>query len=328
MRMAKDRVRWGILSTAHIATRRLLPAFARSQTATVVAIASRQREKAEKVASQAGILRAHGSYDALLEDPEVEAIYNPLPNNLHQAWTVRAAAAGKHVLCEKPLAVNAREAQEMVEACRRAGVLLLEAFMYRFHPQIEELQRLTRDGAVGKPWLVRSAFTFMATDPADIRLQASLGGGGLLDVGSYCVNVSRLLLGEPRTAFASAVFERKVDVRLAGILQFDDAAALFDCGVRAPQRQFCEVVGTDGTVLLPRPFQPEEEPALIVVRRGSREERIEIPGTNQYTKMIDYFGACIRQGLSLRFPAEDAVANMRVLDALAQSARMGQTVTL
>lgn len=324
-----DRLHWGILSTARIGIRRLLPAFARSEAGTVIAIASRNEARAHEIATQFGIPRAHGSYEALLADPEVEAIYNPLPNSLHSPWTLRAAAAGKHVLCEKPLALDAQEAQEMVEASTGAGVLLQEAFMYRFHPQIDELRRLIKDGLIGKLWVVRSAFTFTVAEASDIRLNASLGGGGLMDVGCYCVNLSRLLLGEPQSVFASAVYEREVDVRLAGAMQFPDgAAALFDCGVRAPHRQVCEVIGTDGTITLPRPFQPEEEPALVTVRRGTQEERIEIPRTNQYTRMIDHFGACVRQGLTPRFSAEDAVANMRVLDALRHSARSGRPVSL
>ncbi len=300
-----------------------------SQSASVVAIASRDLAKAREVAAQFGIPRAHGSYAALLADPEVDAIYNPLPNSLHHPWTLRAAEAGKHVLCEKPLALDAVEAREMVERCRRAGVLLLEAFMYRFHPQIDELRRLVREGATGTPWLVRSAFTFTVTRTPDIRLDAALGGGGLMDVGCYCVNLSRLLLGEPETAWAMGQYQRDVDVVLAGTLQFPgEIGAQFDCGLRAPARQFCEVVGSEGAITLPRPFLPHDDPAVVVIRRGERENRIEIPGTNQYTQMIDHFGECVRTGRSPRFPADDAVANMRVLDALRRSAQTGQVVSL
>ncbi len=324
--MSGRRVRWGILGAARIAVRRVLPALLRSDTGVAAAVASREPARARAVADQFGIPRAYGSYDELLADPEVDAVYNPLPNSLHREWTVRAARAGKHVLCEKPLAVSSREAEEMVEACRRSGVVLQEAFMYRFHPQIETLQRLVRDGAVGTPWLVRAAFTFTVARPDDIRLNPALGGGGLLDVGCYGVNLSRLLLGEPRAAWAAAVYEGGVDVRLAAGLGWDGAAALVDCGLRAPYRQMAEVVGTEGTITVPRPFQPEEDPAVLIVRRGDREERLVVEGTNQYTRMLDHMGRCLLDGQPPRYPPEDAVANLRVLDALATAARTGRTV--
>lgn len=323
-----ERLRWGILSTARIGVRRLLPAFARSEGHAVRAIASRDLGRARHLAAQFGIPRAYGSYEELLEDPDVEAIYNPLPNNLHRPWALRAAAAGKHMLCEKPLALNADEAAEMVEACRHAGILLQEAFMYRFHPQIDALRQRIADGALGTAWLVRSAFTFTVTSDTDIRLNPALGGGGLMDVGCYCVNLSRLVLGEPESVWAAAAYE-DVDVRLAGMLRFPKGAtALIDCGVRAPARQFAEIVGTDGAITLPRPFQPEEDPAVIFLRRGREEDRIEIPGTNQYTLMLDHFAQCVRGTASPRYPAEDAIANMRALDALAESARTGQLVEI
>lgn len=321
-----DRLRWGIISTARIAIRRVIPALLRSQTGTAVAIASRDLARAREVAAKFQIPQTYGSYEALLADRDIDAVYNPLPNSLHPEWTIRAAQAGKHVLCEKPLAVDAAQAQTMVEACRKAGVLLQEAFMYRYHPQIDQLRQLVTSGAVGAPWLVRSAFTFSVRSEDDIRLNAALGGGGLLDVGCYCVSISRLLLGEPRAVTASAALEQGVDVRLAALLTFAAGTALFDCGLRLPYRQFCEVVGAGGTITLPRPFQPEDDPALLLVRRGEHEERVEIPGTNQYTLMLDHMGSCILQGRRPHFSAEDAVANVRVLDALRLAATSGTTV--
>ncbi|MBI2123419.1 MAG: Gfo/Idh/MocA family oxidoreductase [Armatimonadetes bacterium] len=314
--MGGDRVRWGILGAARIAVRRVLPALLRSERSAVVAIASRDRDRATDTAQQFQIPKVHPSYDALLADPEVDAVYNPLPNSLHHLWTLRSAEAGKHVLCEKPLALNAREAQQMVEVCRRRGVLLQEAFMYRFHPQTT-------------PWLVRSAFTFLVATDEDIRLNPELGGGGLMDVGCYCVNIGRLLFGEPHTAFAASNIEGGVDVRLAGLLRFGgDRVAEFDCGVRAPFRQFCEVVGASGSIMVERPFQPEERPASLLIRRGDQERRVEIPGTNQYVRMIAHFVDCVLSQRPPRYPPEDAVANMRVIDALRESAKSGQTVGL
>ena len=321
-------LRWGILGAARIAVRRVLPALARSDRSTIVAIASRDSVRAQEVARQFSIPSIHDSYDALLADHGIDAVYIPLPNNLHHPWTIRSAEAGKHVLCEKPLATSAREALEMADACREHGVLLQEAFMHRFHPQIETVQALVAAGEIGPPWLVRSAFTFTVSSEEDIRLNPGLGGGGMMDVGCYCVNISRLLLGEPSAAYAAAHFEG-VDVRLAGVLRFDgDVVAQFDCGLRAPFRQFCEVVGRSGTIFLERPFQPEERPATIFIRRGDQERRVEIPGTNQYVRMIDHFAECVLSNRAPRYPAEDAVANMRAIDALRESARSGHAVPI
>src|SRR2546426_4104100 len=263
-----DRLRWGIISTARIGIRRVIPALLRSRPGTAVAIASRDLARARETAAKFQISRAHGSYEALLADPDVDAVYIPLPNTLHPEWTIRAARAGKHVLCEKPLAIDARQARTMVDACRAAGVLLQEAFMYRFHPQITELRRLVASGAVGVPWLARSAFTFSVGSDDDIRLNPALGGGGRLDVGCYCVSISRLLLGEPNAVTASGVFERGVDVRLAGLLTFAAGSAVFACRPGVPVPQFCEIVGAQGTITLPRPVPPEEDPAGLRGRRG------------------------------------------------------------
>ncbi|MGH2397892.1 MAG: Gfo/Idh/MocA family protein [bacterium] len=326
--MTDGRLRWGILGAARIAVRRVLPALQRSERAAVVAIASRDRARAEDVARQFSIPTIHGSYDALLADHDIDVVYIPLPNSLHHQWTLRSAEAGKHVLCEKPLATSAEEAQEMAQACRERGVLLQEAFMHRFHPQIEAVQTLVTGGEIGPPWLVRSAFTFTVTSADDIRLNPSLGGGGVMDVGCYCVNISRLLLGEPHAAYAAAHIEG-VDVRLAGVLRFDgDRVAEFDCGLRAPFRQFCEVVGVSGSIFLERPFQPEERPPTVLVRRGDQERRLEIPGANQYVLMVDHLAECVHQNRTPRYPAEDAVANMRAIDALRESARSGRVIPI
>jgi len=321
------RLRWGILSTARIGIRRVIPAILRSRTGIAAAVASRDGERAAAVAAQFGIPRAYGSYEALLADREIDAVYIPLPNSLHAEWAIAAAEAGKHVLCEKPLAPTAADAQRMVDAAVRTGILLQEAFMYRFHPQIERLVDLVRGGRLGAPWLVRSAFTFTVRAPQDIRLSPVLGGGGLLDVGCYCVNLSRLLLGEPDEVAAAAVEEGGVDVRCAGLLTFPGGgAALFDCGIRAAYRQFGEVTGTDGVITLARPFQPEEDAVTILLRRGESEERLNLPGANQYVLMIDHFGGCVQTGRTPRYAADDAVANLRVLDRLRAAASRGADI--
>ena len=317
-------LRWGILGAAHIASRRVLPAMARSRRHAVLAVASRDPASAKGFAAQFAIPRVHSGYEALLADPEIDAVYNPLPNALHRVWTERAAHAGKHVLCEKPLAVTALDAAAMVATCAARGVVLQEAFMYRHHPQIDRLRTLLRDGAVGTPWLVRAWFSF-TTGAGNIRLDSALGGGGLLDVGCYAVNISRVVLGEPASAAAEAVYEEDVDVRLSGLLAFTGGrAALVDCGLRAPERQGCEIVGTDGTITLARPFQPEDAPATLLLTTPRGTTTMEVQGTNQYTLMLDDFAAVVLDGASSRYPPSDAVANMRALDALALAARTGR----
>jgi xylose dehydrogenase (NAD/NADP) len=316
-------LRWGILGAAHIAARRILPAIARSRRHTVVGVASRDPSRARELARRFGITRVYDGYEALLDDPEIDAVYNPLPNALHREWTERAARAGKHVLCEKPLAVSAADAVAMVTTCAARGVVLQEAFMYRHHPQIARLRTLLRDGAIGEPWLVRSWFSFTA-GAGNIRLDPALGGGGLLDVGCYAVNLSRLVLGEPVSAAADAVYENGVDVRLGGLLTFPGGrAALIDCGLRAPLRQGCEIVGGEGTITLARPFQPEENPAALVITTARGTATVEIPGTNQYALMMDDFAAAVLGGAPPAFPPSDATANMRALDAVAHAARTG-----
>lgn len=322
-------LRWGILSTARIGLNRVIPAMRETPSATVVAIASRDLERARAAAAQLDIPRVYGSYDALLADDGVEAIYNPLPNSLHRPWTLKAAAARKHVLCEKPLALNAAEAEELVAACQRAGVLLQEAFMYRFHPQIDATRRLVQEGALGSPALVRSGFTFTVRGPRDIRLDPTLGGGALMDVGCYCVNISRLLLGEPITVGGTRQEENGVDRITTGTLQFHGGAiAQFDCALRLPFRQFCEIVGTDGTLTLYRPFLPGGDPPSVLLRTGEREEQVRIEGVNHYTRMVEAFADYVRNGTPPRFPASDAVKNMRVLDAVRRSAETGSPVAL
>ena len=321
-------LRWGILGAAHIARRRILPAMARSRRHAVVAVASRDSARAREVAAQFAIPRIHDRYEALLADPEIDAVYNPLPNALHRTWTEQAAHAGKHVLCEKPLGVTAEDAAAMVAACAMRGVVLQEAFMYRYHPQIDRLRGLLHEGVIGAPWLVRAWFSF-TTGSGNIRLDPTLGGGGLLDVGCYAVNISRLVLGEPVSAAAEAVYEDGVDVRLSGLLAFPEArAALVDCGLRAPQRQGCEIVGTEGTIRLARPFQPEDDPATLLLTTPHGTTAVEVPGTNQYTLMLDDFAAVVLDGTPRRYPPSDAVANMRALDALALAARTGTRQTV
>jgi predicted dehydrogenase len=322
-----DRVRWGILSTANIGVHRFIPGAMASSNGTVTAIGGRDRNRTARVAAKLGIPRVHGSYDELLADPEIDAIYNPLPNTMHAEWTLRAAQAGKPVLCEKPLTRDAAEAASLVSACKQHGVLLMEAFMYRFHPQHDRVRALMEAGAIGELRAIRSAFTFNMSplNPANVRLQADLAGGALMDVGCYCVNAARMIFGEePISASATWDFrpEYGVEIALTGVLTFSDGrTTIFDCGFRAAGQGAYTVVGTTGTIEVPAAFVPGTADTFVILgdAKGRHEERI--PGVDQYRLEAEEFAACLQEGRPLRYPAEDAVANMRVLDALSRSAR-------
>ncbi|GMV05118.1 MAG: hypothetical protein AMXMBFR53_13980, partial [Gemmatimonadota bacterium] len=239
--MARKRLRWGVLGTANIGRAAVNPAIRASSNGELVAVASRDGERARAFAAEHAIPRALGSYEALVEDPEVDALYVPLPNSLHREWTVRAARAGKHVLCEKPLALTEAECREMAAVAEEHGTLLMEAFMYRFHPRTERVLALVREGALGPIRAIRSAFTFRLTRPDNIRLRPELGGGALMDVGCYCVNASRTLAGaEPAEVQAQANWtEGGVDGELAGILRFPDGLlAHFDCALTVERREY------------------------------------------------------------------------------------------
>jgi xylose dehydrogenase (NAD/NADP) len=318
-------LRWGVLGVANIAVRAVVPAIHDAANGRVVAIASRSTTRAEDAATRLGIARAHGSYEALLADPEVDAVYIPLPNSMHMEWTVRCAAAGKHVLCEKPLALTAADADAMVAACRRRGVVLAEAFMYRFHPRTLRAAQLVADGVVGDPRLVRATFTFAVRSRDNIRLRADLGGGSLYDVGCYAVNVSRLMLGEPRVVFASGqIGPTGVDEVLGGVLQFEGGrVALIDCALTLPRRQEYEVVGTEGRVVVPLAFLPGAADAEIRLATGGEPSVITVAGVDQYRLMVEQFGQVVLHGAAPLLPPEDAVANLRVIEALLRSLHSG-----
>jgi predicted dehydrogenase len=322
-----DRIRWGILSTANIGLHRFIPGAIGSNNGVVTAIAGRDKDRAEQAAAKLGIPRAYGSYEELLADPEIDAIYNPLPNTLHAEWTLRAAQAGKPILCEKPLTRDAAEAVALVEACKQHGVLLMEAFMYRFHPQHARVRDLMAAGAIGEVRAIRSAFTFNMSplNPANVRLQADLAGGALMDVGCYCVNSARMIFGEePESVSATWDFrpEYGVEIALTGVLTFSDGrTAIFDCGFRAAGQGCYTVVGSAGTIEVPAAFVPGTADTFVILgdAKGRHEDRI--PGVDQYRLEAEEFASCLQEGRTPRYPIEDAIANMRVLDALQRSAR-------
>lgn len=322
-----DEIRWGILSTANIGRKVVAPALQSSRNGRVVAVASRDGSRAREYAAALDIPTSHGSYEALLADPQVDAVYVPLPNSLHRHWTEQALAAGKHVLCEKPLAADAQECIAMHEAAERADRLLMEAFMYRFHPRIERTIASVRSGALGQLRLVRSSFTFAVADPSNIRLQPELAGGALMDVGSYCVNVSRTLFGrEPIAAQANARWTSSgVDGDLVGVLRFEGGGtAQFHCALDLPRQEFVEVVGEAGRLRLESAFLPGTGPTSIeTTGRDGVVHTEHVPGADEYRLMAEHFADCVLRREQPRYGALEAAANMAAIEALLRSAKAG-----
>lgn len=320
-------LRWGILSTANIGRAAVIPAIKESTRGEVVAVASRENRRAEEFAAENGIPKAFGSYEELLEDEHVDAIYIPLPNNMHREWTIRAAEAGKHVLCEKPLALTATECDEMADAAENAGVVCMEAFMYRFHPRIDAVTKLIASGVIGELRSMYSAFTFKLTTNDNIRLDPELGGGSLMDVGCYCVNVFRTIAAsEPLEVQAQALWtDRGVDEQMAGLLRFEGGrTAQFDCALTMERREALHVAGTDGHLEVPRVFIPGTDDVTIEEFHGRGDGKSHaLPGVNEYTAMVEHFTDSVLTGSPVRYPFSEAAANMRVLEALYRSAWNG-----
>jgi predicted dehydrogenase len=318
-------VRWGIVSTANI-NRHVIPAAHASDKAELIAVASRDQERADTYAQEWDIDRAYGSYEALLDDPDVEAVYISLPNSMHVEWSVRALEAGKHVLCEKPLDRRPEEVERAYDVAERAGRLLMEAFMYRHNPQTHQLVELVRAGAVGELRVIRSAFSFSVYDPENVRLRPELDGGSLMDVGCYCVSGSRLLAGEPTTVHGEAlVGPTGTDWVFAGMMRFPgDVIALFDCGTALPLRDELEAIGTDGSLFLDDPWHSRRP--VIELRRGDDVERLELEAEDSYLLQLENFSDAIRGEATPLLGREDAIGQARVLDALVRSADIGARV--
>jgi xylose dehydrogenase (NAD/NADP) len=320
--MTVDPVRWGILSTAAI-NRRLLPAFRESPALELLAVASRAQERADEYARAEAIPRAYGSYEELLADPDVEAVYISLPNSLHVEWSVLALEAGKHVLCEKPLSNRAADVTRAFDAADRAGRLLMEGFMYRHHPQTARAVALVQSGAIGEVRLVRSSFGFTIESAEDVRLRPELDGGALMDLGCYCVNVTRLVGGEPEAVVSRAVAGPSgVDIRFAGTLVLPGSAlAHFDCGFDVPDDSCVEIVGSTGTVRIPRPFLVSDA-AVELVRDGG-VETIEVPEADSYLVELENVSAAARGAAEPLLGRDDAIGQARTLEALLRSADDG-----
>ena len=334
-----DQIRWGILGNAMIARKCVIGAIQKSRNGVVHAIATRSPADAAEVAGENGIGKIYAGYDALLADTDVEAVYVPLPNHMHHPWTLKALSAGKHVLCEKPLACNALEAQQMAAQAKTSGLLLMEAFMYRFHPRSRRIKQKVDQGDIGKVCLVRSAFCYHMDDDIlqsgdNARLKPEMGGGALLDVGCYSVSLVRWLMGtEPTAVQAQAVYHPDgVDMHLVGTLRFQtEKLAVIEASFISALQQTYTVVGRDGAIELPQnAFIPWEKKAVYTQRSKDEEVGQEhvIEGADEYQLMVEHFSDAVLGRTKLGHTPDDSIANMRVLDALSKAAKTGNTVRL
>lgn len=327
--MSERKLRWGLLSTARI-NRSLIPPLRMSARNELVAVASRTQDKAEAYAREWNIPVAYGSYEAMLAAPDIDVVYVPLPNSMHEHWTIEAAKAGKHVLCEKPLAISVGEVDAIRAVAQRAGVVVAEAFMYRHHPQTLKVKELVDAGVIGQVRLVRGSFSFNLTREGDVRLDPRLGGGSLWDVGCYPVSYARYIIGkEPVEVFGRKVVGRTgVDETFTGMLRFpDNIHAQIDCSFRATFRTHVEIVGSEGTISVPHPFKPGTAEHIIITR-GDTSERIAIHGQELYLGEVEDMADAVLLGRPPRISLEDSRANVAALVALLESAETGQPVRM
>jgi predicted dehydrogenase len=325
------KVRWGVLSTANIGVAKVLPAMQRGQYCDVSAIASRSLEKAQAAAAKLGIQKAYGSYEELLEDPEVDAIYNPMPNHLHVPWSIKAIQAGKHVLCEKPIALSATEAQDLADAARQHPELkVMEAFMYRHHPQWQRAKQIVDAGGIGELRTIQSFFSYFNDDPSNVRNQADIGGGGLMDIGCYNISLSRFIFGtEPRRVCGLVELDPQFNTdRLAsGMLDFERGTATFTCSTQLASYQRVNIFGTTGRIEIEIPFNaPPDQPTKLWHQHDGTTDEITFDVCDQYTLQGDVLSQAILNDTPVPTPIDDAVANMRVIDAIFQSAKSGAWV--
>ncbi len=311
---------WGVLGAGFIANRAMIPAIQRCSQARVLAIASRDARRGQEAAQHYSIERVYNEYEGLLDDPDVQVVYIALPNHLHCEWAIRAAQAGKHVLCEKPLALNAAESDVIISTCHSLKVLLMEAVMYRFHPRMQALKQMIAEGAVGELRFIHSAFSFPFDAPGNYRAFPQFGGGALLDVGSYCVNAARWLSGTEPTAIHPAVSysQNSIDLSASAILEFGPhVSAHVQCSFAAAEHQVIEVVGSEAAITAPLAFTAwRDDTTALLIQRGGMFERREFAPADPYQLMIEHFTDCVLGKASLIYPPEDGRNTLRVLDAL------------
>lgn len=323
-----SRLRFGVLGTANIGKNQVNPAIRQARNASLASVASRDEAKAQAFAEAHGFERHHVSYEALVADPEIDAVYIPLPNSIHREWTVRAAEKGKHILCEKPLATSVAEAREMQAAADANGVVLMEAFMYRFHPRTVRLLELAKPETIGDLRMIRSSFVVKLASPTNIRFYPELGGGVLRDLGCYCIDISRRIAGaEPLEAQAFATWnERDVDVAMTATLRFpNDVAAQFDCSFLMERREFVEAAGLLASVSSPAETFVNSVDTVEILERRNRFADVHHPvkGDNHYRLMVEHFADAVMGKVAPRYGIADSLGNLAVIDALYASARSG-----
>jgi len=329
----QGKVKWGVLGVAAIAVKKVIPGMQQGSWSEIAAIASRDAGKAKKAAKSLGIPKAYGSYEDLLADPEIEAIYNPLPNHLHVPWSVKAAEAGKHVLCEKPLSLTVAEAKTLLEVRERCGVKIGEAFMVKTHPQWLRTRELIRRGVIGELRAIVGAFSYFNRDPQNVRNVAEWGGGGMMDIGCYPITTSRFIFGEEPLRVAGLI-ERdpdfKTDRLASAILEFPSGQSVFTCSTQLVAYQRMQFLGTTGRIEIEIPFNAPPDRATRIFIDDGRDVfgggiRIEmIPVCDQYTVQGDAFSRAIREGSEVPVPLEDAIANMAVIEAVFRAGESGR----
>ena len=331
--MTNRKVKWGVLGVASIATRKVIPGMQKGDWSEIAGIASRELKKAKEAANTLGIAKAYGSYEEMLADPEIEAVYNPLPNHLHVPWSIKAAEAGKHVLCEKPLSLTVAEARTLLAVRERCGVKIGEAFMVKTHPQWLRTRELIRKGVIGELRAIVGAFSYFNRDPKNVRNVAEWGGGGMLDIGCYPITTSRFIFGEEPTRVAGLVErdpEFKTDRLASAILEFPSGQAVFTCSTQMVAYQRMQFLGTTGRIEMEIPFNAPNDRATRIFIDDGRDVfgggvRTEtIPVCDQYTLQGDAFSQAIREGREVPVPLEDAIANMAVIEAVFRSSESGK----
>lgn len=318
------KVRWGILSTAKIGREKVIPAMQQSPLCDIAAIASRDLESAKTTAAALQISKAYGSYEALLNDADIDAVYIPLPNDMHVEWAVKAMAAGKHVLCEKPVALSAEQAAYLLEASlQHPHIKIMEAFMYRFHPQWVQAKKLVKEGAIGDLKTIQSFFSYYNTDPNNIRNKKHTGGGGLMDIGCYCISIARYIFGkEPEMVLGNVQYDSNThtDNYTSGILTFSNGTASFTCSTQLAPYQRVNILGTEARIEIEIPFNaPPDKPTRMWLHKKNGTEEIVFEAVDQYTLQGSLFSLAILNNTEVPTPLTDAVNNMKVIDAVFKS---------
>lgn len=328
-----QKVKWGILSTANIGTQKVIPAMQQGDNCEIIAISSRNLDKAKSTAKELDIPRAYGSYEDLLADPDVEAVYNPLPNHLHVPWSIKALEAGKHVLCEKPIALTSKEAESLVkEAEKFPDLKIMEAFMYRHHPQWQQAKSWIENGEIGELRTIQSFFSYRNMDPENIRNKPEIGGGGIMDIGCYNISLSRFLFGaEPERAMGTIDYDPNfhTDRLGSGILDFGRGTSTFTYSTQLQPHQRVNILGTRGRCEIEIPFNaPPDSPCKIQLMQGSEINTLELEPTNQYTIQGVLFSQAILSDTRVPTPLVDAVKNMQVLEAVVESSKTSRWIEL